>query len=155
MPAPTTTPTTPVSLGDPEHSTQVSEGRDLPGVPLAHDAGGSERAWREGTLLLAGRRADALVGDPEAPTDQRVRAAAVLAAVLAHRGLLAQSAALHAWIASVAPRSATGIGGGRARGRRQRSACSARMARTVGVADLICHALHKVPFTSGMIRIAA
>ncbi|GAA4781334.1 hypothetical protein GCM10023200_13310 [Actinomycetospora chlora] len=64
---------------------------DPPGV------GTAERAARAGDLDTALRTADAVLRDPGGA--DRERAAAVLAAVLPHRGLLARAAELHRWLA--------------------------------------------------------
>ena len=66
--------------------------------PRSDESPDAEEAARTGDLDAALRTADAALRDRTDPDGQR-RAAAVLAAVLPHRGLLARSADLHRWLA--------------------------------------------------------
>ncbi|HEY2224160.1 MAG TPA: hypothetical protein VGI02_19090, partial [Actinomycetospora sp.] len=63
----------------------------------------AERAAAAGELVEAARCADAVLVEPDAESGRLVRAAHVLAGVHAHRGMLADAAELHAWVALVAP----------------------------------------------------
>ncbi len=67
----------------------------------------AERAAVAGELVEAARCADAVLAEPDAEPDRLVRAAHVLAGVHAHRGMLGDAAELHAWVAAVAPCSAS------------------------------------------------
>ncbi len=71
-------------------------------APLAAEA---EDHLAAGDLAEAARVADALLADPDEPGGPAAaaRAAHVLAAVLAHRGMLARAAELHAWVAESLP----------------------------------------------------
>jgi DNA-binding CsgD family transcriptional regulator len=71
---------------------------DAPSGP----ADAAEHAARAGDLDTALRTADAALRD-RSDTEHQVRAAAVLAAVLPHRGLLARSVELHRWLARRQP----------------------------------------------------
>ncbi|MFC5061181.1 LuxR C-terminal-related transcriptional regulator [Actinomycetospora atypica] len=66
----------------------------------------AEHAALAGELVEAARCADEVLADPTAGTPELVRAAHVLAGVHAHRGMLADAADLHAWVAAVAPAQA-------------------------------------------------
>ncbi|GAA4939525.1 regulatory LuxR family protein [Actinomycetospora succinea] len=66
--------------------------------PSDEGADPAEQAARTGDLDAALRTADAALRDRSDP-DGQLRAAAVLAAVLPHRGLLSRSADLHRWLA--------------------------------------------------------
>ncbi|WP_018331866.1 LuxR C-terminal-related transcriptional regulator [Actinomycetospora chiangmaiensis] len=66
----------------------------------------AEQAALTGELVEAARCADEVLAS-EAPVADLVRAAHVLAGVHAHRGMLADAAALHAWVAAVAPSGAS------------------------------------------------
>jgi DNA-binding CsgD family transcriptional regulator len=67
----------------------------------------AERAATAGELVDAARCADAVLAEADADPARLVRAAHVLAGVHAHRGMLADAADLHAWVAAVAPGSAS------------------------------------------------
>ncbi|NMO93251.1 helix-turn-helix transcriptional regulator [Actinomycetospora sp. TBRC 11914] len=67
----------------------------------------AERAVVAGELVEAARCADAVLAEPDAEPCRLARAAHVLAAVHAHRGLLADAADLHAWVAAAVPGSAS------------------------------------------------
>ncbi|WP_308286411.1 helix-turn-helix transcriptional regulator [Actinomycetospora endophytica] len=67
----------------------------------------AERAAAAGELVEAARCADAVLVEPDAEPRRLVRAAHVLAGVHSHRGMLADAAELHAWVALVAPCSAS------------------------------------------------
>ncbi|MDL5159315.1 helix-turn-helix domain-containing protein [Actinomycetospora termitidis] len=66
----------------------------------------AEQAALTGELVEAARCADEVLAS-DAPLPELVRAAHVLAGVHAHRGMLADAAELHAWVAAVAPTCAS------------------------------------------------
>ncbi|MEJ2866695.1 LuxR C-terminal-related transcriptional regulator [Actinomycetospora sp. OC33-EN08] len=71
--------------------------------PMTSDlAAVAEQAALTGEFVEAGRCADEVLAS-DAPLTDLVRAAHVLAGVHAHRGMLADAAELHAWVAAVAP----------------------------------------------------
>jgi DNA-binding CsgD family transcriptional regulator len=67
----------------------------------------AERAAAAGELVEAARCADAVLVESDTESRRLVRAAHVLAGVHAHRGMLGDAAELHAWVALVAPCSAS------------------------------------------------